>query len=136
MNIVLDTNVLIVAISRNSPYNPIFQALLSNRYHLYITNEILLEYTEVMEERSNPTITRDVLDALVTRKNVHFVNFVYYNWHLSPQDPDDDKFIDCAVIANADFLVTNDKHYKAAKNSPFPTINVISAAEFLAILQP
>jgi uncharacterized protein len=60
---------------------------------------------------------------------------VYYNWLLSPQDPDDDKFIDCAVIANADFLVTNDKHYKAAKNSLFPTVNVITASEFLAILK-
>jgi uncharacterized protein len=135
MNIVLDTNVLVVAISRNSPYNPIFQALLANRYHLYITNEILLEYTEIMQARSNAIITRDVLDALVTRRNVHFVNFVYYNWQLSPQDPDDNKFIDCAVIANADFLVTNDKHYKAAKNNPFPTVNVITAAEFLAILK-
>jgi uncharacterized protein len=60
MNIVLDTNVLLVAISRNSPYNPIFQALLSNQYQLFITNEILLEYTEIMQEHSNATITRDV----------------------------------------------------------------------------
>jgi predicted nucleic acid-binding protein len=49
-------------------------------------------------------------------------------------DPDDDKFVDCAVSANADFLVTNDRHYGILKNIPFPHLKVIRIEEFLEIL--
>ncbi len=45
-------------------------------------------------------------------------------------DPDDNKFVDCAVAGNVDFLVTNDKHYNILKTIGFPPINVISLEEF------
>jgi predicted nucleic acid-binding protein len=72
MNIVLDTNVLLVSIGRKSRFNPIFEALLQNKFNLFVSNEILLEYTEILEKRANPIIARDVLDALIIRPNVHF----------------------------------------------------------------
>lgn len=136
MNIVLDTNVLLVSIGRKSRFNPIFEALLQNKFNLFVSNEILLEYTEILEKRANSIIARDVLDALIIRPNVHFVNYIYYHWQLVPKDPDDDKFIDCAVTAGADYLVTNDKHYEEARKSPFPLVSIISAEEFLEIVTP
>jgi len=43
MRVVLDTNVLLVSISRRSPHHPIFQAFEEKRYELLITTDILLE---------------------------------------------------------------------------------------------
>lgn len=46
MHIVLDTNVLLVALPSHSKYYPIYQALLNKRFDLYVSNEILTEYEE------------------------------------------------------------------------------------------
>ena len=46
MNIVLDTNVLLVALPSHSKYYTFYQALLNNSFDLYVSNEILTEYEE------------------------------------------------------------------------------------------
>jgi predicted nucleic acid-binding protein len=66
--------------------------------------------------------------------NLLYVN-KYYFWRLITIDPDDNKFVDCAIAANADFIVTDDKHFNVLKNVAFPSVKVINAAEFLEILK-
>ena len=46
MNVVLDTNVLLVSLPSHSPFHPIFQALKQGHYTLFVTNEMLTEYEE------------------------------------------------------------------------------------------
>lgn len=58
----------------------------------------------------------------------------FYYWKLIAQDPDDDKFCDCAVACGADFLVTNDKHYDILTDITFPPITTIKADAFLGLL--
>jgi uncharacterized protein len=134
MKIVLDTNVLLVAISKKSIFHPIYEALLDKRYSLFITTQILLEYEEILTLRANSIVAKNVLDMLTVRTNVHLVERIYYKWQLVPQDPDDDKFVDCAILADADYLVTNDLHFKAAQKTPFPSVNIINADDFLKII--
>ncbi|MBO7596276.1 MAG: nucleotide-binding protein, partial [Bacteroidales bacterium] len=55
---------------------------------------------------------------------------IYYHWTLVTEDPDDDKFVDCAVISNAKYLVSNDKHFNALSKISFPKIDVLKLAEF------
>lgn len=59
----------------------------------------------------------------------------YYHWQLIEQDPDDNKFADCAIAANADYLVTNDKHFNVLKTIAFPKVVVITAQEWLEIIK-
>ena len=40
-----------------------------------------------------------------------------YQWQLITADPDDDKFADCAIAAGADYVVTEDAHFAALKDS-------------------
>jgi len=49
MRVVLDTNSLLVSISKKSKYRPIFDGILQGKFTLLITNEILSEYTEIIE---------------------------------------------------------------------------------------
>ncbi|RZJ58302.1 MAG: PIN domain-containing protein [Hymenobacter sp.] len=46
-------------------------------------------------------------------------------------DPDDNKFVDVAIAANADLLITNDKHFDILKQIEFPRVSIISFQLFL-----
>ena len=50
-------------------------------------------------------------------------------------DKDDNKFVDCAVSCNADYLVTNDRHFDILASIEFPKVITIKAKEFLAMLE-
>ena len=49
-------------------------------------------------------------------------------------NPDDNKFIDCAVSANANFIVTHDKHFNVLSDVDFPKVEVIDIQKFKDIL--
>ena len=42
--------------------------------------------------------------------------------------------MDCAIAANAQYIVSEDAHFKHLKNIPFPTVNVIRLVEFMNLL--
>lgn len=73
------------------------------------------------------------LHALSKHRFVEFVN-KYYQWNLIHQDPDDNKFVDCAIACNADYLVTEDRHFNVLKEVQFPKVAVIGIAEFQLLL--
>ncbi len=50
-------------------------------------------------------------------------------------DPNDNKFVDCAVAARADYIVTEDKHFNELRKVSFPKINVIGVDEFRQCLE-
>jgi predicted nucleic acid-binding protein len=45
-------------------------------------------------------------------------------------DEDDNKFSDCYLAANAEYLVTNDNDFNKLKSLPFPSVNVVNIQEF------
>jgi len=49
--VVLDTNVLLVSISSKSKYHWIYDKLVADEYDLFITNEILMEYEEIISQK-------------------------------------------------------------------------------------
>ncbi|MGB3777660.1 MAG: putative toxin-antitoxin system toxin component, PIN family [Tunicatimonas sp.] len=130
MIIVLDTNVFLVSISKKSKYRPIFDGILNKKYSLLISNEILTEYEEVITNRASPLVAHNVLEMLVTRSNVKKTE-VYYRWNLIDVDKDDNKFADCAVAGNADFIVSDDKHFKSLVTREFPNIPLLDADRFI-----
>ena len=56
-------------------------------------------------------------------------------FHLIEQDKDDNKFVDCAIAANASFIVSEDAHFKHLKDIPFPYVEVLRLREFMDLLQ-
>ncbi len=55
---------------------------------------------------------------------------VYFDFALIHVDPSDNKFVDCAIAANADCLVSNDGHFQVLKHLDFPKVTVLRLAEF------
>lgn len=129
LKIVIDTNVLIVSISSKSQTHWIFQKLVGKEYDVFITNEILTEYEEIIERKMNDKIRKYVVDILLNASNV-YKTFTYFNWNLITVDPDDNKFVDCAVACNADYILTNDSHLNILKSIDFPKVNIINPDDF------
>jgi putative PIN family toxin of toxin-antitoxin system len=131
--IILDTNVLLVSISSKSKTHWIFKKLLQEEYELVISNEILTEYEEVISRKFSSEVADNIIRTLLLLPNVGKID-IYYRWNLVPGDEDDNKFIDCAVASNADYLVTNDKDFNILKEIGFPSIEVIDIPGFKKLI--
>ena len=132
--IVLDTNCLLAILSRRGNYFSVWQGLHEGKYTLCVSNEILEEYEEVICSKTNPIIASNVIQMLINSPYVQFVD-TYFHFHLIEQDKDDNKFVDCAIAANARFIVSEDAHFKHLKDIPFPYVEVIRLKEFMDLLQ-
>lgn len=133
MRIVLDTNVLLISISRNSKYRIIFDRFLSKQFSLVVSNEILSEYAEIIALKANAVVSTNIIEMLLSASNVEKQD-VFFKWQLIEIDKDDNKFVDCSIAGNADYIVTNDKHFGVLKSVEFPPITIINIDEFLALL--
>jgi putative PIN family toxin of toxin-antitoxin system len=125
----LDTNVFLVSLARGFKYYWIFEALLDNRFNLCVSNEILTEYEEIIEKRYGINKTSATLDFLLLLPNVLEVT-PFYLWQLIEKDKDDNKFVDCAIAGNADYIISNDKHFNILSQIEFPSIEVLKYEDF------
>jgi putative PIN family toxin of toxin-antitoxin system len=130
MIVVLDTNVLLISIPQKSIYRPILDALINGEFNLVLSNDILSEYTEVIERKANHTVSNNIAEMLLSLDNLNKVE-VHFEWKLIDRDPDDNKYVDAAIVGAADFIVSNDQHFKILKSVDFPKVSVISIDEFL-----
>ncbi|MDP2303737.1 MAG: putative toxin-antitoxin system toxin component, PIN family [Ignavibacteria bacterium] len=133
LKVVLDTNVLLVSISSKSKYHWIFDFLIHDKFDLFITNEILNEYDEVISRYYDNSVSRNIINTLLILPNV-FKTDVYFNWNLIPNDFDDNKFVDCVISSNSHLLVTNDKHFQVLNSVDFPKVKVAGVDEFEKLL--
>ena len=129
--VVIDTNCLLQIISRHSPYRPIWDAFLAGRFTLCVSEEILDEYQEILEQQITPTVAENVVMLILNQMNVRLVD-PHFRMGIITDDPDDNKFVDCAFAAGADYLVSEDSHFRVLRNTPFPHLNLVTLDEFLS----
>ena len=133
MKAVIDTNCLIVSIPRKNPEFWLYEAFSEGSFEWLISNEILAEYEEQLSLFYSPNTADLVLKILSTAPNVTFTE-PYFKWGLIEVDPDDNKFVDLAISANANYLVTHDKHFKVLSTIPFPVVDVVDLPTFKKVL--
>ena len=131
--IVLDTNSLIQCISPRSRYRPIWNSFFNGTHSLCVSNEILHEYEEILERLAGEETTKYAINLILNNRYTLFIT-PYYKFHLIESDFDDDKFVDCAVAANAKFIVTEDHHFNVLLGCDFPKVDIIGLDDFLASL--
>jgi uncharacterized protein len=127
--IVLDTNIFLVSLAPNYKYHWIYQALLHGKYELALSNEILTEYQEQVSLRYGIQRTDVTLDYLLLLPNV-YLNNPSYRWQLVDKDEDDNKFVDCFIGSQSDFIVSNDRHIYQIRHNDFPVVRVLRNDEF------
>jgi len=128
-NIVLDTNCLLVCIAARSRYHNVWTAFLNEDYHLCVSNEIMNEYEEILAKRISPSFADMIIQIILNSENVVFAHPTF-RFNLITADPDDNKFVDCAIVANADYIVSQDKHFNVLKKIDFPKVNIINIDTF------
>jgi putative PIN family toxin of toxin-antitoxin system len=133
VKIVLDTNIIWVSISRRSKTHWVISELIKGTYILCVTTDILDEYEEIISQKLGQDTAKSIMELLDNLPNVEHIT-KYYRWELIEQDYDDNKFADCAIACNANYLATNDNHFKILRNIAFPKVNVINVDEFRMVI--
>ena len=132
MRIVLDTNVLVSGIFWNGVPFKILEYWIHEKYQVLITEAILLEY-EITLNRISKGKKDDLINSwiLFIAENGIVIN-LKKEFNVSV-DPDDNKFIDCAVSGNAQYIVSGDSHLIKLKS--ILNIKIIKPITFLKLLK-
>lgn len=133
MRVVIDTNCLIASVPRFGNGYWLYLAFKAQVFTWILSTEILNEYHEILATFYSPETADIVLKLLLSAPNIELTepSFVY---NLIAEDPDDNKFANLAISANARYLVSNDKHFDIFKTIDFPPLDVIKFDDFKEIL--
>ncbi|MBQ0142621.1 MAG: putative toxin-antitoxin system toxin component, PIN family [Prevotellaceae bacterium] len=127
--IVLDTNCLIVILPSKSPFHNVWNELLTGNIRLCVTTEILNEYEEILHQRIPSEIAENAIQTILNFPELKQVDPTYF-WKLIKDDPDDNKFVDCAICGEAELIVTNDKHFNILNDIDFPKVIIQRIEDF------
>jgi len=133
MKIVIDTNCLLRILPQKSEYRCLWDAFLRGEFDLCYTTDMLAEYEEIFSRFYSPKAGEFVVGVLLKSYNTIQVT-PHFKWNLITEDTDDNKFVDCALNAGADYIVTNDRHFDILKFLIFPPIKVVNIYTFKSIL--
>lgn len=135
MKVVVDTNGLLNAIPKNGSKKWLYNAFIDNAFIWVFSNEILSEYDEIICQKFSQSVAEYVITSLLSADN-HERFEPSYKYQLVTQDPDDNKFVDCAIGANVDYLVTDDSHILSLLKIPdlFPPVPVVTFPQFEEIM--
>ena len=133
LRLVVDTNIVVsAALMPDGLQRTVLLLAITRPARLYVSSAILTEYRDVWsrpEFRLRKGLRRQLLDLI--RKRGHLVNPT--RTVQVAKDPDDNKFLECADAARADYLVTgNSRHFPTFwKNT-----KVVTSREFLNLVAP
>lgn len=129
---ILDTNVLISGIFWKGVPFEILKAWQKHRFRLVISLPILHEYHRVLDEMSKKRpilVLSSILQVIELQSEmVEPVSFA----KTVCDDPDDDKFLEAALAAYADYVVSGDAALLSIKN--YHRIQIVKPALFLKLL--
>ena len=129
--IVIDTNNLISALGWEGKSKELFRKVIDKEYDLFISIKQIAELKRVInypkfsfseeQKRKFLEILFGIATIVETKTNLNVVK----------EDPDDNILLECATEANADYIISGDKHLKKLKE--FGKIKIVSVSEFLKI---
>lgn len=132
MRVVIDTNIFLVMFARRHRYHLIKERVLTGKIDMVVTNEILSEYAEKFSERLGLD-GNSLVDAVLKLPGTALID-PSFRFQLISADPDDNKFVDCAIIGTADYIISDDRHFLVLTDVPFPRVAVLTGDQFLQLL--
>jgi putative PIN family toxin of toxin-antitoxin system len=138
--IVVDTNVIVSAII-NPKGKPaaVLDAVVGGELLLVVSDAILEEvqhvfsYTKVEKLLNKHGVTqREINTLLETLSDISFFVPGKLELNIVESDPEDNKFIACAVEGNADFLVSGDHHL--IELNKYENIQILTPTDFVNLV--
>jgi putative PIN family toxin of toxin-antitoxin system len=129
LKVILDTNVFVSGIFFSGPPYRILAAWRDEKIRLVVSLEILEEYRRVGEilSEDHPEINLSPWIELVVQKASIFIAPPLAE--VVCDDPDDDKFLACALASESKVIVSGDKHL--LKVSGYEGIEILKPRDFL-----
>ena len=127
MNIVIDTNVVISGTFFGGAPRQVLEAVVEHKVSAYATASIVEEYYEIIDEmihRKQGHLSSAMLIPFVQK--LHLIEST--TSIQASRDPDDDKFLECAVDSKSLYIVSGDKDLLVL--AKYQNIEIITAAEF------
>jgi putative PIN family toxin of toxin-antitoxin system len=129
MRIVIDTNVVVSGIFFGGKPAELLKLVTTKNLSAFATDEIVDEYQEtinyLVKKYSKEEITLvpiiSSMEIIPASNNIHIC-----------RDPDDDKFISCAVDGKCYYIVSGDKDLLSLNN--YENIKILTVAEFMQII--
>ncbi len=134
MKVVIDTNCLVASVPRFGKDFWLYLAFQEKAFTWILSTEILNEYFEILSQFYSPETAEVVITVLLSSANIELTE-PFFSYNLITKDPDDNKFANLAISANARYLVSNDKHFDIFKTIDFPPLDVVKLDEFKKILK-
>jgi putative PIN family toxin of toxin-antitoxin system len=132
---VLDTNVWVSALLWGGKPASVIKAAEEGKVAIYASEEIIAEisqvlaYPKIAKVYQSERLRNELIEAVL--KAVNLVEVVK-KVRVVLEHPADDKFIECALAARADFIVSGDKHL--LKVGSYNKTRIVSVSEFLQII--
>jgi len=131
IKVVLDTNVFVSSFFGGNP-RKVIGLWQSGEVALCLSRPVIDEYVEVLRrmELQDEKELGELLGLFAAGSNVVFTAKTP-ELNVVADDPDDDKFIECAVALKAIYIISGDKALLAIEN--YIGIAIVNPKEFLAI---
>jgi len=129
VKVVVDTNVFVSGVFFSGPPYEILQAWRNGKIQLVVSPEILNEYRcvgDILAE-DHPAVDLEPVLAYVIQ-NALVVSAPSLQERVCV-DPDDDKFLACALASGSNMIISGDKHL--LKVSGYQSIEVLKPRDFL-----
>jgi putative PIN family toxin of toxin-antitoxin system len=131
--VVIDSNVFISAFGWDGKPEAVLQLLEQKKIVNHLTAEIFEELKRVVaypKLKFSPSLQTKIIEFVFSWSQLIQVR---ENFAMIADDPDDDKFIECAVAANAEYIISGDPHLLALGS--FRDIQIVNPAAFLGIVR-
>jgi len=132
LKVVIDTNVFVSSFFGGNP-KKIIDLWKEEKITLCLSGEILEEYVDVLNTLGleNEEELKELLSLFAKGFNIVFTSFTP-ELKIVKDDPEDDKFIECAVACGAQAIITGDKTLE--KIQKYKEIKILNPRKFLDLL--
>ncbi len=132
--VVLDTNVVVSALLFRGELSRLLTLWKEKSFMIAASREIIDEYIRVLAY-PRFKLTEGEIETILQEELLPYIDPVTVSEDVrgACEDPDDDKFLACAVAGRADFILSGDAHL--IKMKIYEGCRIITAKEFLRKFQ-
>lgn len=132
MRVVLDSNILVSAFTQpQGQVVTLWVAALDRRYHLLTSPAIVSEVGQVLRTKFQVRDQVVIRQLKVLTQTAQIIS-PRHTLHVIPEDPDDDRILECAVEGKADVVVSGGRHLRRLK--AYKGIPILRPVDFLRTL--
>jgi putative PIN family toxin of toxin-antitoxin system len=135
LRVVIDTNVFVSSVlSRKGVRSEVLDDWRAGKYLLITSPGIIAEIRRVLQKLridKKYAIGEEEIEQLIKllEKDGVVIPALYGVKGIIPQDPEDEKFLTCALGGGADFIVTGDRHLLTLKE--YGGIPIVTVRDFM-----